>query len=136
MLVPCTMSPGVLPTPRAPSRTRTCAATFGGWRLIRSTMGAASVREESNLHAEATGLRPAGLTTCPTHGWGGQRVLPPLRRGSQPRSSLVGLAATVPSGGAAPPASPMWMERSAVELTGLAYSQEDSNLQRQIRGLL
>jgi hypothetical protein len=28
----------------------------------------ASVREESNLYAEATGLRPAGLTTCPTHG--------------------------------------------------------------------
>ena len=29
-----------------------------------------SVREESNLHAEATGLRPAERTTCSTHGWG------------------------------------------------------------------
>ena len=55
-------------------------------------LSTASVREESNLHAGATALRAAGLTTCPTHRWGGWRVLPPLRPDAQSGSSLLGSA--------------------------------------------
>lgn len=42
------------------------------------------MREESNLHAEATELQSAGRTTCPTHGWGDRRDLNPLPPGSRP----------------------------------------------------
>lgn len=74
------------------------------------------MREESNLHAEATGLRPAGLTTCPTHGWGDRRVLPPLRPGSQPGSSLLGSATMVDQAGLEPAPRGVWDRCSAAEL--------------------
>jgi hypothetical protein len=43
-----------------------------GGILFPWTMGARSVRVESNHHAEATALRAAEPTTCSTHGWGAQ----------------------------------------------------------------
>ena len=115
----------------APSRTRTCAATFGEWRLIPSTMGACtvkeSVREESNLYAEATGLRPAGLTTCPTHGWGDRRELNPLRPGSRPGSSPIGSVTTSAPRRNRTSIPWVWARCSAIELAEHAYPGGDSN---------
>ena len=55
----------------APSaRFERATSRSGTARAIPCTTRAWSVREESNLHAEATGLRPAERTTCSTHGWG------------------------------------------------------------------
>ena len=120
----------------APSRTRTCAATFGEWRLIPSTMGACtvreSVREESNLYAKATGLRPAGRTTCPTHGGedGGNRTH--LRPGSQPGSSANRFVLSAPRRNRT--SVPwLWARCSPIELAELACAQEDSNPHSVIR---
>lgn len=62
----------------APRTSETCAMASpprvelrqpGFGNLVAGPLpGRTSVREESNLYAEATGLRPAGLTACPTHG--------------------------------------------------------------------
>ena len=123
----------------APSRTRTCAATFGEWRLIPSTMGACtvkeSVREESNLYAEATGLRPAGRTTCPTHGGedGGNRTR--LRLGSQPSSSANRLVLSAPRRNRT--SVPwVWAGCSPIELVEQKCAHEDSNPDPQIRNLM
>lgn len=66
---------GLLPHRREPRHgtlgpIRTGASRSGTARAIPCTTRAWSVREESNLHAEATGLRPAERTTCSTHGRG------------------------------------------------------------------
>lgn len=89
------------------------------------------MREESNLHAKATGLRPAGLTTCPTHGWGDRRELNPLRPGSQPGSSPIGSATMVLREGIEPPW--MWARCSPIELAEHVCSRDDSNARLRIR---
>jgi hypothetical protein len=60
------------------------------------------VREESNLHAEATGLQPAERTTCSTHGWGALRDSDPLDLDPQSSPSATWVKAPVVSEGIGP----------------------------------
>ena len=120
--VPCTMSPNVLPAGLEPALPPSESGVLSPrlWKL-------ASVREESNLYAEATGLRPAGLTTCPTHGWGDRRELNPLRPGSRPGSSPIGSVTTSAPRRNRTSIPWVWARCSAIELAEHAYPGGDSN---------
>ena len=84
------------------------------------TTRAWSVREESNLHAEATGLRPAERTTCSTHGWVPCRQVEPALRAPQARAFPRRQKAPVDQAGFEPAASGVWDRRSGLAelLTG------------------
>src|SRR5215472_14363382 len=83
--VPCTMSPNVLPAGLEPALPPSESGVLSPRPWERKSVRE-SVREESNLYAEATGLRPAGLTTCPTHG--GEDGGPSLRAPRRTRTPI------------------------------------------------
>src|SRR4029077_11577932 len=99
---------------------RTGASRSGTARAIPCTTRAWSVREESNLHAEATGLRPAERTTCSTHGWVPCRQVEPALRAPQARAFPRRQKAPVDQAGFEPAASGVWDRRSGLAelLTG------------------
>ena len=96
---------------RATSRSGTACA-------IPCTTRAWSVREESNLHAEATGLRPAERTACSTHGRGALPESKPTLRAPRarafPRRQKAPVDQAVDQAGFEPAASGVWDRRSGL----------------------
>src|SRR6185437_15456379 len=83
----------------------------------------------------ATALRAAGLTACPTHGWGASRESNPVDPESQSGPAPFGFRhqsirqdSNLRSSGCGPDAL-------ATELLIVACSREESNLHRQLRRL-
>jgi hypothetical protein len=114
VLVPCTMSPQC---PRQESNLLPAGPEPAA--LSVALRGLGSVREESNLHAEATTLQAAGLTTCPTHGWGGWRDSNPAWTALTTRRFDPSASPSVPDRRADRRTPSAWTRCSTAELTGL-----------------